>query len=149
MDPERTDDAEPDVSPVVRHPIRRAFRAGGLVAVAVVLLAAWVVAVAFAQMLSDPVSRRPTSPLWWGLLVGVPLAVFLRFLHRSRPRAAVTVGLLAGWVAGVWAAAVVSSGGFSAHRGAGLWFVPMFGVPLLVIVRFLCRSRRPISPPPA
>jgi peptidoglycan/LPS O-acetylase OafA/YrhL len=136
------DYTEPDLLPRVRGPVERAFRAVALVLVAVVLLAGWVAAVAFALMLSDPMSRRPTSPLWWGLLVGAPLAVSLRFLYRSRPRTAVTVGLLAVWVAGVWAAAVVSSGGLSAHRGSGLWFVPMFGGPLLVFVRSLYRCRR-------
>jgi hypothetical protein len=141
MDPEREDYAEPDLPPHVRGPIERVFRAVGLFLVGVVLLAGWVLAVAFLQMLSDPFSRREPSPLWLVPMFGVPLAIFLRFLYRYQPRVAVAVALLAVWVAGVWTAAVVSSGGFSAHRGSGLWFVPMFGVPLAVaVVRWRMRK---------
>jgi peptidoglycan/LPS O-acetylase OafA/YrhL len=142
MDQERAEYDEPDRSPHVRGPFERAFRAGALVLVAAVLLAAWVVALTFVQMVSDTQSRQPPSSLWWLILIGVPLVVFLRFLYGYQPRVAVTGALLAAWMGGVWVAAVVSSGGFSAHRGAGLWFVPLFGVPGVVFVRFVYRCRR-------
>jgi FtsH-binding integral membrane protein len=148
MDHERTDEAEPGRPPRVRGLVRRVSRAAALVLVAAVLLVAWVIAVAFVQMLSNPLSRRPESSLWWLVLVGGPLVVFLRFVYRYRPRVAAAVALLSGWVAGVWVAAVVSSGGFSAHRGAGLWFVPMIGVPAIVFVTYLYRRRRTRAVPP-
>src|SRR4051812_42174393 len=109
MDQEH-DYADPEPPTRVRGPIERTIRALALTLVAVVLLGVWVIVMAFVEMLSNPLSRRPTSKLWGVVLIGVPLAIFLSFIYRYRPRFAVTAALLAAWVGVVWVVAVLSSG---------------------------------------